>query len=113
MFHRLSLQFIRLLLHIDHFKMLLPLLLQTISLIPVSIGMVCLVGVDVHLLFFSPLQIQMRELLSLILTLRIEFILLVAILLITHANLHNVLSLLCGLFDFFPRLYRIVAHSYS
>ena len=69
MFHSLSFQLVRLLLHIDHFKVLLALILKAIGLTPVAVGMVALVVVDVLPLRLSLLHVLMSALVGFVLTL--------------------------------------------
>lgn len=55
--HSLSLKLVRLLLHIDHFQVLLALLFQSPCVLSVSVHMIGLVGVDVLPLTLSILGV--------------------------------------------------------
>ena len=105
MLHRLSLKLVRLLLHIDHFKVLLALLFQTPCLVSVPALVVLQICVDVVSLTIAILRVLHGASVGLRLALLSKSFLFIHRLLVPHANIHDILSLLLGLFDFFPRLY--------
>ena len=102
--HRLSLKLVRLLLHFDHFLVLLALLLKSVGLVGVAILLFLLIEHDRLALPLAVAGQFLRPLSFLLGPLRCLVLLLVARLEVALAHFHNLDGLLLGILDFFPCL---------
>ena len=105
MFHGLSLELVRLFLHIDHFLVLHALLFQTLSLFQITLVLRILVEADGGTLLVSHGCVALRPLLVFVVPLAREGVFFVAVFLVSLTYLHDLHRLLLRILDFFPRLY--------
>lgn len=103
MFHGLSLELVRLFLHIDHFLVLHALLFQTLSLFQITLVLRILVEADGGTLLVSQGCVALRPLLVFVVPLAREGVLFVAVFLVSLTYLHDLHRLLLRILDFFPR----------